>query len=428
MRRITASTLLILLALSAFLVACAGDSGVPGPVGPEGAQGPPGPTGRTGDPGPAGAPGVNGVSFTPPEYVGSETCAECHEGVYDVAMLSGHAYQLNPVVDGAAPQYPYSEVPDPPDGYEWSDIAYVVGGYHWKARFVDQDGYLITGDAGSTTQYNLANDELDLGDDWVAYRPGEEAPYDCGTCHTTGYSAVGNQDGLPGLTGTWAEAGVKCEACHGPGSLHVNAPESFAMAIDRDAEMCSSCHITGTPDDLEVANGFIQHNEHYGALFPSKHAVIDCVLCHDPHTGVVQLRETNAQTTRTVCEQCHYDQDAVQAVSRHGNVGVDCIDCHMPKLTVSAVGIEAQFSGDIRTHLVAIDPALTSQFDADGDLITAQISLDYACRSCHNPDGFAGNATDEELRAAATGYHELPPATPEAIIDDTNDNGTSGDG
>ena len=144
-------------------------------------------------------------------------------------MLSGHPWKLNPVVDGQPPEYPFTEIPNPPEGYTWDDIAYVIGGYNWKARFIDQEGFIITGDADATTQYNLFNEEIDLGGDWVAYHAGEETPYDCGACHTTGYSARGNQDGLPGLIGTWALPGIQCEECHGPGSLHANHPFDWDM-------------------------------------------------------------------------------------------------------------------------------------------------------------------------------------------------------
>ena len=81
-----------------------------------------------------------------------------------------------------------------------------------RARFIDKEGFIITGDAEATTQYNFANDVVGNDPEWVAYHAGEEKPYDCGTCHTTGYSPEGNQDGLPGLIGTWAEDGIGCEA------------------------------------------------------------------------------------------------------------------------------------------------------------------------------------------------------------------------
>ena len=32
--------------------------------------------------------------------------------------------------------YHFTEIPCLPEGYAWDDIAYVIGGYHWKTRFI----------------------------------------------------------------------------------------------------------------------------------------------------------------------------------------------------------------------------------------------------------------------------------------------------
>jgi hypothetical protein len=324
-------------------------------------------------------------------------------------MLSGHPYKLTAVVDGQPPEYPFTEIPNPPEGYTWDDISYVIGGYNWKARFIDQDGYIITGeDENATTQYNFYNEELDLGDEWVAYHPGEaELSYDCGGCHTTGYLPEGNQDGRPGLVGTWAFGGIQCEACHGPGSLHAGNPLAFQSVVDRDGEACGECHSRGAIEEVDASGGFIQHHEQYEELFQGKHVALDCVVCHDPHSGVVQLRQTDQPTTRTSCENCHYSEGQNFKLEPHPR---QCVACHMPRLTKSAVGDPERFTGDIRTHLMAIDPTQVGQFTEDGTVALSQLSLDYACRHCHVPagDGFASPKTDEELMEAAANYH-LPP-------------------
>jgi Collagen triple helix repeat (20 copies)/Cytochrome c554 and c-prime len=398
--------LLLVIALAA--VGCAGAEGAEGPVGPEGPQGPPGPAGRDGEAGPPGPAGVDGVSFVPPQYVGSEACSECHQETFDVFMGSGHPHILNGVVNGEAPEYPFTKVPDPPDGYTWDDISYVVGGYNWKALFVDQDGFVVTGDAA---QYNLPNDDLDIGDDWIAYHPGEEQPYDCGACHTTGYSVEGNQDGMTGMVGTFAAESVQCEACHGPGSLHVNNPYSFKPLINRDSEACSACHVRGGVEGVSTADGFIQHHDQYEDLFPSKHAVLDCVQCHDPHTGVVQLEMAGEQTTRTECQDCHLNEAKFQGNDVvHSRIRVRCVECHMPKIIQTAVGNPEQFTGDMRTHMVRIDPDLIEQFvETDDGLVSeASLALNSACRHCHNPEGIGPEISDEELQEAAQGYHAPP--------------------
>ncbi len=413
-------TLLILVIISLVIVGCAGPVGPQGEPGAGGAQGPPGPPGRDGVAGAPGPAGADGLSFEPPVYVGSAACAECHEELYDVFIQSGHPYKLNKVVDGQPPEYPFTEIADPPEGYTWDDISYVIGGYNWKARFIDQDGFIITGDADATTQYNLWNDELEMGDEWVAYHAGEEKPYDCGSCHTTGYTTSGNQDDLPGMIGTWAEDGVQCEECHGPGSSHVNHPMSFGMDIDRHPAACNECHSQGEVEIVEASDGFVQHHDQYGELFQGKHAVIDCVMCHDPHAGVVQLREAKLPTTRTNCEDCHFKEVQVQNNSIHERINVKCIDCHMPRLTQNAVGDPERFTGDLRTHMMVIDPEQIGQFSEDGSVALSQLSLDFACRSCHSEGGDATVKTDEELILGAKGYHtpQPEPVEEETAVDE----------
>lgn len=398
--------------LALLLAACAGPEGPPGPAGPEGSQGVPGPPGRDGEPGAPGPAGQDGVSYSPPEYVGSEACAECHEETYEIFAGSGHFYPLNAVVEGQPPEYPYSEVPNPPEGYTWDDISFVIGGYSWKAQFIDQEGYIITGGEEITrTQYNLANVALELEAEWVPYHPGEtELAYDCGSCHTTGYVPVGNQDDRPGLTGTWAFDGVQCESCHGPGSLHAGHPLTFRPVVDRDGAACTTCHSGGEVGDVTSTNGLIVHGDEYEDLFQGKHAALDCVECHDPHTGVVQLRQGDEPATQTACENCHFSEAQNFKLEPHPR---ECIVCHMPRLIQNAYGDPERFTGDVRSHMVSIDPTQIEQFAGDGSTLLPQLALDTTCRHCHVPagDGFASPKTDEELLDAAVNYH-LPP-TPE---------------
>ncbi len=407
---------LLALCFLAVLAACVPQPGPPGPAGAPGPQGLPGPQGPTGPAGAPGPAGLDGLSFEQPAFIGSEACAECHQAIYDVFIQSGHPWKLNQVIDGQPPDYPFTSIPRPPEGYTWDDISYVIGGYNWKARFLDQQGYIITGaDAEAVTQYNLPNPELGLGNEWVGYHAGEaNLPYTCGACHTTGYLAQGNQDGRPGLVGTWAFGGIQCEECHGPGSLHANNPLAFRPTVDRDAAACGQCHNRAATEQVEVQDGFIEHHDQYDELFQSKHAVIDCVMCHDPHAGVVQLRQAELPTTRTTCENCHFEQAASRDEEIHDRINIACIDCHMPRLTKSAVGDSTKYTGDIRTHMMAIDPQQMGQFTEDGAFALSQLSLDFACRGCHNPDGRGTTQSDEALIEAATGYHDPAPApTPE---------------
>jgi hypothetical protein len=80
----------------------------------------------------------------------------------------------------------------------------------------------------------------------------------------------------------------------------------------------------------------------------------------------------------------------------------------MPRITKSAWGDAAKFTGDIRTHLMAIDPAQIGQFSEDGKTSLSQLGLDFACRVCHVEGGLASAKTDAELIERATGYHNRP--------------------
>ncbi|RME70234.1 MAG: hypothetical protein D6784_17020 [Chloroflexi bacterium] len=342
---------------------------------------------------------VEALTFEAPQYVGAEKCKECHEEIYDSASKTGHFYKLNKVVDGKPPEYPYSEVPNPPEGYTWDDISYVIGGFGWKARFIDKQGFIITGEK---VQYNLYNEDLDMGENWVAYEADvKEKPYTCGTCHTTGYNPEGHQDGLPGLVGTWAEPGIKCEACHGPGSQHAENPYLVEMKVDRDSELCGSCHRRGEVESIDAKGGFIKHHEQYEELFESKKRVMRCVDCHNPHETVKYAKKLGI---RTACENCHFENAKFQKITDRKHA--ECVDCHMPRVTKSALGDPARFSGDIRTHLMAINPFSTSQFDEEGKFSQPYLSLDFACKSCHYEGGPASVVSDEELVDMAVGYHD----------------------
>ncbi len=372
----------------------------PGPLGPQGPPGPQGEPGATGPQGPQGQPGAAGVNYAPATYVGSETCKECHEDLFASYEQTGHAWPLNKIVDGKPPTYPFSEVPDPPDGYTWDDIAYVVGGYSWKARFINQQGYLITGDAEAVTQFNLANRSLRSDEAWVAYHAGEEMAYDCAGCHTTGYVPEGNQDNLPGLVGVWAEDGVGCEACHGAGSNHVNDPYGVAMAVNRDPDLCSSCHGGDIPMEIEAVDGLISHHDGYPTLFMGKKATMRCVDCHNPHATVKYDRSPGIQVT---CESCHFEKEQFKKITdrRHAQ----CVDCHMPAVIQSADAVPEHFTGDMRSHLMVINSQVLTQTN-DGVFDAPYLALDFACKSCHYEGGRGGLIEDEALVAAATGYHD----------------------
>jgi predicted CXXCH cytochrome family protein len=398
----------MILILTGILAACAGPQGVQGSVGPAGPAGPEGPAGSVGDTGPAGAPGPTGA-----EYVGDQLCSGCHYDISQTYMKSGHPWSLTAVTNGKSQTYPFTQITSVPQGYSVNNISYIIGGYFWKAIFLNSQGYIITGAPSSSgdltyfNQYNFGNTSLGLNPGWASFHSGDaNLSFTCGSCHTTGYSTGGNQDNLPGIVGTWVQPGVRCERCHGPGSLHVSNPKGIHMLVYQSSGLCRQCHEYIPTAALDVKNGFIQHSDQYGDLTQSKHQMLDCLTCHDPHSGVVQLQLTGQQTTKLLCQDCHWQEAQFQNNPTHVSLNITCTDCHMPHLIQSGSANAQGFTGDMRTHVVAIDPRKISQFNGDGSLASGQISLEYACRHCHG-----ATKSDAELLIAASGYHAIQPTS-----------------
>ena len=355
----------------------------------------------------SGSPVVDAQVDAIPDWVGSDTCIGCHGGIGDQQALHGHSYKLNRV-DGAAPEYPHGQELIPPEGYTWDDISFVIGGFAWKARFVDSNGYIITGDENATTQYNFPLIDERTGaeispEGWVGYHAGEvDKPYNCGSCHTTAYNhdSSTNMDGLPGLIGEWQEEGIQCEECHGPGSLHVEEPIRVNMLRDRAAEACGDCHYRGDIAVLDASGPFVKHHEQYEEILTAPHAAMECIDCHDPHQSVQPFYDPEvnpARGMRTSCNDCHFD---TLNSEDHIEEGVTCIDCHMPPMTASGNRNEELLWGDLRTHLYQINTDVNaSQFEEDGS-IASFITLEYACTRCHS------DWTVEEMAEEADDYHD----------------------
>lgn len=326
------------------------------------------------------------------KYVGSQTCGVCHEDTYASFKNTGHPYKLNEADDARqASHYPYTTIASPPPGVSWSQVDKVIGGFWWKARFIDHDGYIITGD---DVQYNFANDT------WTAYHSGETVPYDCGPCHMTGYQDFGNQENKAGLVGTWAFNGIQCEECHGRGSNHVAAPREVDMKIDRSAEQCGKCHIRGDIGEIPASGGFTKHHEQWNEMYQTKHITLECVDCHDPHIGLHPDNTERADAIKINCETCHFKEAqsfANSTIDDHMEAGgPNCIDCHMPYSSKSAVGDLSTFTGDVRSHLWRINiDGTANMWNGDSTLSNGYLTVDYACLHCHtdrDKTWAAGNA------------------------------------
>ncbi len=374
-------------------------------------------------------------------YIGSKACMACHADVAAEQIVHGHAHKLNKV-QGQAPSYPEEGTRaggfDPPEGKTWDDVAYVIGGYIRKARFVDLNGYVMTtGVEGVNTQWNLDFPPNGNTPGWVPYEadraPDDPKPYNesCFVCHTTGPMPSDPdhptfQDNRPGMEGTFAETGVQCESCHGPGSNHVPNPAARNIYVDKEGVTCNECHnrpFQSDTGEILASGGYIKHHEQYPELQASGgHATFNCMVCHDPHVSTNYDRE-NAITTD--CTDCHTDKtldfhEGKIFVRGDYTERLSCESCHMPYATKSgsAAGpdIAGEFGriGDMRTHIfrINVNPVdYTAMFSDDGKSVVrdsqgrAAVTVDYVCLRCHNGVGNAFGLTISAAAAIAEGVH-----------------------
>ncbi|MCH7956240.1 MAG: hypothetical protein IIB63_01675 [Proteobacteria bacterium] len=226
------------------------------------------------------------------KYVGSNACRNCHADVAAIQALHGHNWILNPT-QGQPPTYPEAAegagVPNPPEGFAWTDIPWVIGGFAKEALFIDRDGFILTSGGESVdTQWDLGFPPSGRPAGFAAYEPDTETnkPYGftCMPCHSTGVTpqdadAPRFQEDRPGFAGTWEEHGVRCEACHGPGGGHFTISGDDVVAIDRGrifidptgSESCFQCHNTEFDSDegvIPATDGFVQHGAQGNELKP----------------------------------------------------------------------------------------------------------------------------------------------------------------
>jgi len=329
-------------------------------------------------------------------FEGSDFCQGCHEKNYRDWSASGHPYKLMKSEQARNRPIPL------PLGTTWDDVSYVIGGYKWKSRYIDTDGYIITvtedenGNAiDGGNQYNYLTGE------WVNYHAGEvDKPYNCGSCHTTNWVAdedaetdndlTDNQDGLPGMWGTFDVGGVHCEQCHGNG---------MTMNVDDSTDACGICHYREAAPGAETnvipaSGGFVKHHEQYNEHLASPHASMKCTTCHNPHKrGEFSIKEGRD------CTDCHVAIATSYASNSMADYGVECKDCHMPYASKSANQL-GPFEGDVQTHLFYINTDDTaSMFTEDGAYVALDqdgkgaATVDFACIRCHETADMSEMAT-----------------------------------
>lgn len=377
------------------------------------------------------------------DFIGGDACRACHSSIASAAHLHAHNYSLTPIT-GSAPVFPAGGgVPNPPAGFSWSDISYVLGGYTKGAIFFDRDGFaLSTGLTGQNTLWQLGFPPNGSTPTFAPYEPGAVAPipfdYQSFAHVTTGPVPQDPanpmfQENRPGFLGTWNEAGAQCESCHGPGSNHIPNRAARDLFVDpTGAQSCAQCHsrpFDSTSSTIAAAGGFIKSRSQWQELQASVgHAAFSCTFCHDPHRGTTYDRP---QAIRNECTACHSEMN--MALHR-GTVFVrptdgytetmTCESCHMPfavraltSADPSNVGPVARV-GDTRSHIFRIttEPIdYTGFFTPDSSQVklapdgSAALTVDFVCLRCHNSVSLPTLTFSVERAAEiAIGVHQPP--------------------
>ena len=334
---------------------------------------------------------------------GSSSCRSCHEKFYQLWSTSYHGLAMQPYTAQFAdlrltPQKDDVIIGDilyraeiegqtgwvreqAPDGEKKYPIAHVMGGknvYYFLTLM--ERGRLQT----LPVAYDVRRKEwFDTAASGVRHFPGQaddepvnwkEWPYTfntaCYNCHVSQLNT--NYDlKTDTYTTTWAEPGINCETCHGPGEEHIRIckeapagqiPDDLKLTrggrdftAEQNNDTCSSCHAKSIPLSISFKPGdrFFEHfdlvtleqrdfypdardlGENYTftlwRMSPCvKSGNLDCLHCHTS-SGRFRFKEEGKEND--ACLPCHRQRVENATTHTHHKADSDgnkCISCHMP--------------------------------------------------------------------------------------------------
>jgi hypothetical protein len=395
-----------------------------------------------------------------PGYVGSEKCAECHDDEHAAWSKDWHARALSE----ATPRYvvgdfntmhykgesseawmtrrdthPFMRTKGPNGVVSEYPVSWVVGGKRMQDPItVMPDGrwqvlpiyYHVTGkgewvDYSESKQGALSPDHPFFWANWQ-----RNAQHSCLDCHVSGLSTSYDRVSHRWSTG-FADAGVACESCHGPGARHADTQakkdiiQPTKLAPQKGMAVCAQCH--GPHRTLfplldarhryqpglryedyyqpmvvllgaERSGDFFEDGRpktssfEYQALTQSRCFLkggATCLTCHTaPHVTHAdnELKQPkNLKAGMTVgsasCQGCHAKVFTEGSKHTHHTSAQaqDCLACHMPP-TVSGV----------------LDHFADHAIDVPVPQNTTKHEVPNACNACHTHE----KATPESMAAA----------------------------
>ncbi len=354
------------------------------------------------------------------KFVGSATCAECHQDIYDSHVRTAHfktsAKANRKNIKGnfskdfntwETDRVKFMLIEDHDTFYQLANSKYTDA----KNVLSNLDIVVGSGTKGQSyltwendSLYQLQTSYYAPTESWItspsfpSYHFNRPVSDTCLKCHFTfakNHEASGNGNRYFKEKMIY---GIDCERCHGPSSEHVvyhrkNPKDDTArfmvkfdsLSRQQNLDVCAQCHsglrnrqlknpfsfVAG--DDLNEysknsysgrrKNELDVHGNQYGLLTNSKcfkeTAAMSCTTCHDPHTN----QRENTAYFNAKCVQCHTTEttvihtDTLKVKARDNN----CIACHMPVSPSKSMQVKLsknsrETSIGIRSHFIAIYP------------------------------------------------------------------------
>lgn len=206
---------------------------------------------------------AQGAQPPAPTFVGSEKCKTCHPAAYDQWSQTLHAKMIQDPAKSkdkiilADFSKQSTIITDTQQQYTEKNVVLTMG-WRYRQRYILADpksGRLVMGRG----QWNIAGQgSAETDNTWQDAAAGEDWLKECAGCHTTGFNLARAEkftaaNYKAGRNLPFIELSIGCEACHGPGSEHIKAPNKSNIPINKanaaDAQICGACHTRGSSKD-----------------------------------------------------------------------------------------------------------------------------------------------------------------------------------
>ncbi len=224
----------------------------------------------------------------------------------------------------------------------------------------------------------------------------------CADCHSTNYAKNYDLE-TDTYHSSFSEIDVSCEACHGPGSIHVELAQAKSLFWDRrygyglarlkdkvsktELESCAPCHarrqriypgfkpgddfydyfgLSLLEERLYHPDGQIDDEVYVFGSFTQSlmyRKGVRCTDCHDPHTTRIKFEGNR------LCTQCHLGAKYDGPAHHHheaASPGAACVECHMPS-----------------KNYMVVDPRRDHSLRPPRPDLTVKLGTPNACNKCH---------------------------------------------